>query len=109
MRHKSPRETMMTASGSNPVAYATATRRRRIALAMLLACVALPGAARAESSDAAEQRPDGAWDEAPYTAVGFPRVFYLRYHGYPKYFPLWAMARYRNLKRSNTRRVEFGM
>ena len=28
------------------------------------------------------QKPDGEWDEAPYTAVGFPRVFYLRYHGY---------------------------
>jgi squalene-hopene/tetraprenyl-beta-curcumene cyclase len=26
-------------------------------------------------------------------------VFYLRYHGYPKFFPLWALARYRNLNR----------
>ena len=40
-----------------------------------------------------------------YTGGGFPRVFYLRYHGYPKFFPLWALARYRNLKRTNTRRV----
>jgi squalene-hopene/tetraprenyl-beta-curcumene cyclase len=23
-------------------------------------------------------------------------VFYLRYHGYAKFFPLWALARYRN-------------
>lgn len=43
------------------------------------------------------QRDDGGWDEAAYTAVGFPRVFYLRYHGYALYFPLWALARYRRL------------
>jgi len=23
-------------------------------------------------------------------------VFYLKYHGYDKFFPLWALARYRN-------------
>ena len=39
----------------------------------------------------------------------FPRVFYLRYHGYSKFFPLWAMARYRNLKRGNSRAAMFGM
>ena len=27
----------------------------------------------------------------------FPRVLYLKYGGYYKYFPLWALARYRNL------------
>ncbi len=52
---------------------------------------------------------DGFWDEQRFTATGFPRVFYLRYHGYPKFFPLWAMARYRNLKASNVRRPAFGM
>ena len=31
---------------------------------------------------------DGFWDEPRYTATGFPRVFYLRYHGYSKFFPL---------------------
>jgi alcohol dehydrogenase (cytochrome c) len=46
---------MMTASGSTPVAYTTSSRRRRIALAMLLACVALPSSAWAENGDAAEQ------------------------------------------------------
>jgi squalene-hopene/tetraprenyl-beta-curcumene cyclase len=55
------------------------------------------------------QGEDGFWPEARYTAVGFPRVFYLRYHGYAKFFPLWAMARYRNLKSGNTRKVLFGM
>jgi squalene-hopene/tetraprenyl-beta-curcumene cyclase len=55
------------------------------------------------------QGADGLWDEPRYTAVGFPRVFYLRYHGYSKFFPVWAMARYRNLKRGNTRAVAWGM
>jgi squalene-hopene/tetraprenyl-beta-curcumene cyclase len=44
----------------------------------------------------------------PYTAVGFPRVFYLRYHGYRQYFPLLALARFRNLRRGNTRQVAYG-
>jgi squalene-hopene/tetraprenyl-beta-curcumene cyclase len=58
---------------------------------------------------AEHQEADGLWGQEHYTGGGFPRVFYLRYHGYPKYFPLWAMARYRNLKRSNTQRVTLGM
>jgi squalene-hopene/tetraprenyl-beta-curcumene cyclase len=40
---------------------------------------------------------DGLWDDDWFTAPGFPRVFYLKYHGYTVYFPLWALARYRNL------------
>jgi len=55
------------------------------------------------------QGSDGFWVEARYTATGFPRVFYLRYHGYPKFFPLWALARYRNLTAGNDRAVKFGM
>jgi squalene-hopene/tetraprenyl-beta-curcumene cyclase len=55
------------------------------------------------------QGADGLWEEARYTAVGFPRVFYLRYHGYRKFFPLWALARYRNLTARNDRTVRFGM
>lgn len=51
----------------------------------------------------------GLWEQDAYTGGGFPRVFYLRYHGYPKFFPLWALARYRNLRRSNARRVLHGM
>jgi len=42
------------------------------------------------------QRPDGLWSDPSFTAPGFPRVFYLRYHGYCAYFPLWALAAYRN-------------
>jgi squalene-hopene/tetraprenyl-beta-curcumene cyclase len=45
-----------------------------------------------------EQR--GLWSDPTFTAPGFPRVFYLKYHGYCAYFPLWALAAYRNLSRS---------
>ncbi|GAJ27560.1 squalene--hopene cyclase [Acidomonas methanolica] len=50
----------------------------------------------------------GEWHEQPYNAVGFPKVFYLRYHGYKQFFPLMALSRYRNLGLSNTGRVEHG-
>ena len=56
----------------------------------------------------ATQKSDGEWTEKPYTAVGFPRVFYLRYHGYKLYFPLLALARFRSLRRGNTRQVAWG-
>jgi len=55
------------------------------------------------------QDASGIWPEADYTGGGFPRVFYLRYHGYAKFFPLWALARHRNLKLSNEPRVAWGM
>ena len=55
------------------------------------------------------QTEKGLWDEQRYTATGFPRVFYLRYHGYAKFFPLWALARYRNLNKTNSRVVGVGM
>ena len=48
------------------------------------------------------QLSNGQWYDNSYTAPGFPRVFYLKYHGYSKYFPLWALARYRNLLRKIT-------
>ncbi len=56
----------------------------------------------------AMQREDGEWTEWPYTAVGFPRVFYLRYHGYRRYFPAMALARYRNMRRGNAKHVALG-
>jgi squalene-hopene/tetraprenyl-beta-curcumene cyclase len=43
------------------------------------------------------QRADGGWYDREFNAPGFPRVFYLKYHGYSHYFPYWALARYRNL------------
>jgi squalene-hopene/tetraprenyl-beta-curcumene cyclase len=44
------------------------------------------------------QRPDGSWDEDQFTGTGFPDVFYLKYHLYRIYFPLFALGYYRNVK-----------
>nr|WP_090569461.1 squalene--hopene cyclase [Belnapia rosea] len=55
------------------------------------------------------QGTDGSWPEEDYTGTGFPRVFYLRYHGYARLFPLWALARLRNLRRGNSRQVMYGL
>jgi squalene-hopene/tetraprenyl-beta-curcumene cyclase len=68
-----------------------------------------PAVARGIKYLADHQGADGFWNEERYTATGFPRVFYLRYHGYSKFFPLWALARYRNLKGGNARTVAWGM
>ncbi len=48
------------------------------------------------------QAPDGLWSDPIFTAPGFPRVFYLKYHGYSGYFPLWALAAFRTLIRRGT-------
>ena len=40
------------------------------------------------------QAADGRWEESEFTGTGFPKVFYLRYHYYPVYFPLMALARW---------------
>src|SRR5206468_1883372 len=45
------------------------------------------------------QRPDGSWEEAQFTGTGFPEVFYLNYHLYRIYFPLFALGYYRNVKK----------
>ncbi|MBI2479893.1 MAG: squalene--hopene cyclase [Planctomycetia bacterium] len=42
-----------------------------------------------------QQQADGSWHETEFTGTGFPRVFYLRYHMYPMYFPLLAIARWK--------------
>ncbi|EKD42435.1 MAG: hypothetical protein ACD_73C00155G0001 [uncultured bacterium] len=41
------------------------------------------------------QKNDGTWDEPHFTGTGFPGHFYIRYHGYRHYFPLLALAQYR--------------
>ena len=68
-----------------------------------------PAVARGVEYLKSTQTEKGLWDEQRYTATGFPRVFYLRYHGYSKFFPLWALARYRNLRSTNSRVVGVGM
>ncbi len=47
----------------------------------------------------ATQRPDGSWDDPLWNGTGFPRVFYLKYHLYAKYFPLWALGVYRRAQK----------
>jgi squalene-hopene/tetraprenyl-beta-curcumene cyclase len=71
--------------------------------------VANPAVARGVAYLVATQNPKGEWDEPWYTAVGFPRVFYLRYHGYRAYFPLWALARYRRLTAGRLPNAVFGI
>ena len=44
------------------------------------------------------QNEDGSWDEDEFTGTGFPCVFYLKYHLYRNSFPLYALARYRNMQ-----------
>lgn len=58
---------------------------------------ATPALARGAAWLMNAQGQDGFWHDREHTAPGFPRVFYLKYHGYTHYFPLWALARYRNL------------
>ena len=45
------------------------------------------------------QRADGGWDDRLWNGTGFPRVFYLQYHLYAEYFPLWALGAWRRLTR----------
>jgi squalene-hopene/tetraprenyl-beta-curcumene cyclase len=49
------------------------------------------------------QEPGGGWRDRPWTGTGFPRVFYLRYALYDRYFPLLALATYR--RHNTTRRL----
>lgn len=73
-----------------------------------LALVALMAAGETDSPEVAAgvdyllrtQQPDGFWNDEYFNAPGFPKVFYLKYHGYDKFFPLWALARYRNERRA---------
>jgi squalene-hopene/tetraprenyl-beta-curcumene cyclase len=90
--------------------YGTASQTAWALLGLMAAGEAAhPAVKRGIDYLTATQKPDGGWDEKWYTAVGFPRVFYLRYHGYRAYFPLWALARYRRLIQANSPRVAFGI
>ncbi len=57
-----------------------------------------PAVARAVQHLIKQQNADGSWEEDQFTGTGFPRVFYLKYHLYRNYFPLYALSRYRNLQ-----------
>jgi len=81
------------------------------ALLGLVAAGEADSAAAARAAAYLEFAPrDGAdWEEAPWTGVGFPRVFYLKYHGYAAYFPLWALARYHRLATDTDPDPGYGM
>jgi squalene-hopene/tetraprenyl-beta-curcumene cyclase len=90
--------------------YSTASQTAWAVLGLMAAGeVDHPAVGRGIAYLIAHQDDDGNWDEPWYTAVGFPRVFYLRYHGYRAFFPLWALARYRRLSLANSRQVTFGL
>jgi squalene-hopene/tetraprenyl-beta-curcumene cyclase len=55
------------------------------------------------------KRDGGNWHEEYFNAVGFPRIFYLRYHGYSSYFPLWTISRYRRLIKTKSKFPNFGI
>jgi squalene-hopene/tetraprenyl-beta-curcumene cyclase len=46
------------------------------------------------------QNSAGGWTDPLYTGTGFPRVFYLKYHAYPWYFPLLALAKYARVQQA---------
>jgi len=92
------------------VKASTASQTAWALLALMAAGeVANPAAARGVRFLLDHPREGCRWEEPWYTAVGFPRVFYLRYHGYARYFPIWALARYRNLTAAGRRDVAYGL
>jgi squalene-hopene/tetraprenyl-beta-curcumene cyclase len=62
-----------------------------------------PNVERAVAWLVENQKSDGSWDEAEFTGTGFPCVFYLKYHIYRNAFPLYALARYDNLRKGRRR------
>jgi squalene-hopene/tetraprenyl-beta-curcumene cyclase len=90
--------------------YSTASQTAWALLGLMAAGeIGSPAVERGIAYLLATQSADGGWDEPWFTAVGFPRVFFLRYHGYRAYFPLWALARYRRLTTGAARRPPFGL
>jgi squalene-hopene/tetraprenyl-beta-curcumene cyclase len=100
-----------TRPDGEPDAVASTASQTAWALLALMAAGAVddPAVERGAQWLMRHQRGDGGWAEEGHTGTGFPRVFYLRYHGYARIFPLWALARLRNLRRGNSRRVAFGL
>jgi squalene-hopene/tetraprenyl-beta-curcumene cyclase len=94
--------------GEGPSSTASQTAWALLAL-MAAGEIDNPAVARGVSYLIKTQDGNGNWDEPWYTAVGFPRVFYLRYHGYRVFFPVWALARYRRLSRANSPQVTVGL
>ena len=62
-----------------------------------------PSVQRAVAWLLGHQNENGTWDEAEFTGTGFPCVFYLKYHLYRNAFPLYALARYANMRKGRCR------
>ena len=56
-----------------------------------------------------KNKKDCDWEENYFTAVGFPKVFYLKYHGYAKYFPLLAILKIKNQLKLNSSTPQYGV
>lgn len=88
----------------DPVSHKRGRFHTSMAFHTALALLGLMSAGEAESPEVVAgidyllrtQGQDGHWNDAFFNAPGFPKVFYLKYHGYDKFFPLWALARFRN-------------
>jgi squalene-hopene/tetraprenyl-beta-curcumene cyclase len=103
-------ESYYPGAAKSPKVVSTASQTAWAVLGLMAAGqVDHPAVARGVDFLTRTQNDEGLWDEKSYTAVGFPRVFYLRYHGYRAFFPLWAVSRYRNLTRGNSKTVAWGM
>jgi squalene-hopene/tetraprenyl-beta-curcumene cyclase len=76
---------------------------------MALGQVSSEAAARGVDYLLRTQKEGGDWQDIYHNAPGFPRIFYLRYHGYTSYFPLWALARYRRLSGQTSACMTYGM
>jgi squalene-hopene/tetraprenyl-beta-curcumene cyclase len=48
------------------------------------------------------QLDNGEWQDEGWTGTGFPEVFYLKYHLYATYFPLYALEIWQQRQQSNT-------
>ncbi len=89
--------------GEHLDSYADASRRGRgestpsqtaWALLALLAAGAGESVERGVQWLVERQRPDGGWDEEPFTGTGFPNDFYIKYHLYSLHFPVMALGRF---------------
>jgi squalene-hopene/tetraprenyl-beta-curcumene cyclase len=91
--------------GESPASYEDASARGRgpsTASQTAWAVMGLIAAGRGGSESVrraveyllARQGEDGEWTENEWTGTGFPGHFYLRYHGYPRYFTLSALGLY---------------
>jgi len=64
-----------------------------------------PAVERAVDWLVSKQSEDGSWEEPEFTGTGFPKVFYLKYHLYRNSFPLYALARYENMRNGRERYI----